>query len=1291
MSATTGNDVLSGTNGNDVIDLLAGNDSALGLDGNDSILGNDGTDTIDGGNGDDTIAGGTGDDRLIGGNGADRLDGGAGSLDYVDYSANGVGQNVSINFVEGRALDGLGFTDTLLGIEYIRAGAGADTMVGGNANDRFRGNAGNDSIDGGNGSEDILDLAQTTRPVSASLVTGIANDGLDGTDRFTNVEVVYSGTASDTLLGGDRDEIFDGGMGGDLIDGGLGADRVRYYLVSGNNSSITRGVSVDLAAQRATDGWGGVDTLVGIERVTATNFADTLLGDNVSNRFNGFAGNDTIDGGLSSDWLEYTDGAATSGVTVNLTTGTASDGRGGTDSFTSIEHAIGGTFGDHLTGTAQLGRSTSRLRGAAGSDTLVGIDGEFVVADYTDQTVGLSVNLASGSVNDGLGGVDSLVNIRGAIMYRDYADTLIGSNGTNWLSPSGGNDSIVGGSGTDMLVYDGNPTGGVSVNLTSRTASDGDGGTDFFTGIEAVMTGYSNDTVIGDNGHNFISLGAGADSADAAGGRDVISYAVGFSRNTSVYVFNEAGNQAPFTGVTIDLAAGRATDYGGSVDTILNFEDAEGSSMHDSILGSSGDNDLDGREGNDTINGGAGNDTIRSDAGNELFMGDAGNDLYLMAAATGRVIIDDASGNDTVSFGGVSGREVLASEISSVAGIEAYDLANGGNILHLTAARALSVSGTGLFRVFGSGADRLIFDDTGWVRTGSSGGFDTMSNSAGNATVIASTGLVSSDIGSVVNGGEGNDTLGGGNGADTIDGGNGADLLAGLGGSDSILGGLGNDMMLGGNGNDNLSGGDGNDTLSGDAGNDWISGNTGNDRLQGGAGSDSIDAGSGNDTLWGNLGQDTYVGGVGADLFALTHQENFSSGDAGSSVSAQDVVQDFNRLEGDRLDLFGGLYQDVSGTNRTLAWYGTIGDANAVASLSAGVALPDGASSDQVRAYWLPRIGGDGWLALDLNRDGNLNTSDFAVFVNTSDNAALVVNDFATGTFVAGSVNNNDTINGAGGAETFDGGVGNDLLNGLAGNDSLIGGSGDDSLSGGDGNDTLSGDAGNDVAIYSDARTAHRFSLDNGALIVTGPTGTDRLQGIESLRFGSDAPLEVASLGSMNLVEQMVAVSRGGVTTAVLPERYSGPVKWLEYQMLGIDGGDVMIGTSRNDFFNLLGGDDAANGGDGDDVLDGGSGSNFLTGGAGRDDFFLDGRGGTITWATITDWQANERLSVWGWRPGVSTAQWVDSAGATGYTGVTMHGDLDGNGGIDTSVTWTGMTAGQLPTPLEYEGLLWFT
>ena len=107
--------------------------------------------------------------------------------------------------------------------------------------------------------------------------------------------------------------------------------------------------------------------------------------------------------------------------------------------------------------------------------------------------------------------------------------------------------------------------------------------------------------------------------------------------------------------------------------------------------------------------------------------------------------------------------------------------------------------------------------------------------------------------------------------------------------------------------------------------------------------------------------------------------------------------------------------------------------------------------------------------------------------------------------------------------------------------------------------------------------------------------------------------------------------------------------------------------------------------------LSGGTGSNFLIGGAGHDVFFLDGRGGQPTWATITDWEQGEQLSVWGWRPGVSTVLWVERAGAGGYEGITMHADLNGDGAIDTSVTWTGLARAQLPSPREYDGLLWFT
>ena len=164
----------------------------------------------------------------------------------------------------------------------------------------------------------------------------------------------------------------------------------------------------------------------------------------------------------------------------------------------------------------------------------------------------------------------------------------------------------------------------------------------------------------------------------------------------------------------------------------------------------------------------------------------------------------------------------------------------------------------------------------------------------------------------------------------------------------------------------------------------------------------------------------------------------------------------------------------------------------------------------------------------------------------------------------------------------------------------------------------------------------------------------------------------------------------------VMPEYYSGPATAaggapIHFQFIGDNTGEVVIGTAYNDFINVAGGVDAVNAGAGNDVIDGGTESNFLTGGAGTDIFFSDGRGGVTTWSTITDWQAGEQLSVWGWHPGLSRIMaWVQ-AGAAGYQGLTMHADLNGDGVVDTSVTFSGIVSqSQLPTPLEFDGVLWF-
>jgi hypothetical protein len=152
---------------------------------------------------------------------------------------------------------------------------------------------------------------------------------------------------------------------------------------------------------------------------------------------------------------------------------------------------------------------------------------------------------------------------------------------------------------------------------------------------------------------------------------------------------------------------------------------------------------------------------------------------------------------------------------------------------------------------------------------------------------------------------------------------------------------------------------------------------------------------------------------------------------------------------------------------------------------------------------------------------------------------------------------------------------------------------------------------------------------------------------------------------------------------------YSGPVAHLQWQFVGNSGGDIVTGTKFNDFVNTLGGDDAIDAGSGDDVLDGGKGSNFLVGGPGKDIFFLDGRENQPSWSTITDWQTDEQVCVWGWRPGVSKASWAEMDGLGKYRGATLHADLNGNGFIDASVTWTGLTHEQLPVLSELDGLLW--
>jgi Ca2+-binding RTX toxin-like protein len=109
-----------------------------------------------------------------------------------------------------------------------------------------------------------------------------------------------------------------------------------------------------------------------------------------------------------------------------------------------------------------------------------------------------------------------------------------------------------------------------------------------------------------------------------------------------------------------------------------------------------------------------------------------------------------------------------------------------------------------------------------------------------------------------------------------------------------------NDVLWGDEHDNALNGFKGNDVLRGFAGQDSIDGGDGNDWLYGYQGYDILNGGIGNDRLEGGIGGDTMYGGSGADTFAWWYTTESDSG-----AWNMDVVMDFNRAEGDLIDLHG--------------------------------------------------------------------------------------------------------------------------------------------------------------------------------------------------------------------------------------------------------------------------------------------------------------------------------------------------------------------------------------------------
>ncbi len=139
---------------------------------------------------------------------------------------------------------------------------------------------------------------------------------------------------------------------------------------------------------------------------------------------------------------------------------------------------------------------------------------------------------------------------------------------------------------------------------------------------------------------------------------------------------------------------------------------------------------------------------------------------------------------------------------------------------------------------------------------------------------------------------------------------------------------------------------------------------------------------------------------------------------------------------------------------------------------------------------------------------------------------------------------------------------------------------------------------------------------------------------------------------------------------------YTGPVSYLQHEYIyGGTNGVAVVATDPNVFVKGGSGDDAITVSSGRNVLDGGTGSNFLTGGTGNDTFFVDGRGGQVTWGTLVNFHAGDAVTLWGFDPAISTRSWSANEGAAGYQGATLHADLNHGGSVNASITFAGLTS----------------
>jgi Ca2+-binding RTX toxin-like protein len=334
--------------------------------------------------------------------------------------------------------------------DSLTGGAGADWLDGAGGGDTMRGRAGNDTYAVNHAGDTTIEVAgEGTDTVRASLswilaanlevltllgsgningtgntiansVTG--NSGANSLSGLAGNDTLLGNAGNDALLGGDGNDLLNGGAGNDTLNGGNHIDTASY-------AGASAAVSVALVAGAQATGGSGSDTLIAVENLEGSSFADTLTGNNAANALNGgngndvlrgLAGNDTLLGGIGADRL-------VGGAGLDIMTGGANADLFDFDavSETGIAPSTRDQIEDFAQGSDKIDLSTidaNTLVAGNQAFTFIGDANFGGVAGQLRATRGMAIAMVQGDVNgDGVRDFEIQLNTGWTLTAADFA------------------------------------------------------------------------------------------------------------------------------------------------------------------------------------------------------------------------------------------------------------------------------------------------------------------------------------------------------------------------------------------------------------------------------------------------------------------------------------------------------------------------------------------------------------------------------------------------------------------------------------------------------------------------------------------------------------------------------------------------------------------------------------------------------------------------------------------------------------------------------------------------------